>query len=373
MTTGYHPELIQSVFVDFVSTRIHSFWSLTSPKLRLLAKRALSDDLIALQFETNYAFRQQSNNHWYGGQHLSLIVPMNGIRYQRQYSLIGLPQQALWWQSKKPHTITIAVKSQGLVSKYLTEQALLGDVFTCSTPSGSFVLSSALNEFTPILCIASGSGITPMLGLITQALENGHSVTLLHYNQTSILTSFWTALASTYAMFRYHLIATQDISTYLADNRYLTAKSMLALGLPLARTQIYACGSQSLLSSLYQAARELTFDDKASLLDNITIERFGTSANHHDQEQSETKGIAQTVHLRGRQRQFTSRTTLLKSAEAAGISLPYGCRQGICHLCRCQKISGQVKNIQTGAVSGEGFESIQTCINVPITDVVLDI
>ena len=373
MTTGYHPELIQRVFVDFVSTHIHSFWSLTAPKLRLLAKHTLSDDLIALQFETNHAFRQQSNNLWHGGQHLSLIVPIDGIHHQRQYSLLGLPQQALGWQSKKPHTLTIAIKPQGLVSKYLTQQALLGDVFACNVPSGSFVLPQTLDEPTPILCIASGSGITPMLGLVTQALKDRQPVTLLHYNRTPILTSFWASLAATYPAFRYHLIATQDVSTYFAGNRYLTTTSLLALGLPLAQTQIYACGAQSLLSSLYQVARELTVDDTASLLDNITIERFGTSANHHDQEGRETNSIAQTVHLRGRQRQFTSRTTLLKSAEAAGIRLPYGCRQGICHLCRCQKISGQVKNIQTGVVSGEGFESIQTCINVPVTDVVLDI
>ena len=60
MTTGYRPELIQRVFIDFISTRLHPFWSLTVPKLRLIARRTLSDDLIALQFEPNRAFKQQA-------------------------------------------------------------------------------------------------------------------------------------------------------------------------------------------------------------------------------------------------------------------------------------------------------------------------
>ncbi|MGP4951476.1 flavin reductase family protein [Psychrobacter sp. T6-1] len=372
MSTGYHPELIQRAFIDFVGTRVHPFWSLTSPKLRLLAKHRLGDNLVALQFETNYAFRQQSGNNWDGGQHLSLIVPIDGVRHQRQYSIVGLPQQPLWWHSKKVQTLTIAIKAQGLVSQHLTQQAALGDVFECSTPSGSFILPSALDDSAPILCIASGSGITPMLGLITQALKSGRTVTLLHYNRTPILTSFWSVLASTYPAFRYHLIITKDSSTYLASSRHLNTQSLLSLGLPLEQTQVYACGAQELLSSLYQAASEIDLDD-VSLRDNITVERFGSSDFGYSKEQSAADIVERTISLRARQRQFTSDTTLLAGAEKAGIRLPYGCRQGICHLCRCQKISGQVKNIQTGSISSDGFESIQTCITVPLTDVVLDV
>lgn len=371
MTTGYQPEIIQRVFMDFMSTRIHPFWSLTVPKLRLMARHMLDDDFIAFQFETNYAFRQQSKNKWQGGQHVSVIIPIEGIRHQRQYSLVGLSKQSLWWESQTPHTITIAIKTQGLISKHLTWHAELGDVFECSVPSGSFVLTP--NNTSPVLCIASGSGITPMLGLITQALQNGQVVTLLHYNRSPILTSIWSSLSSRYSRFRYHLIVTEDASTYLANSRHLTAQSLLALGLPLNRTQIYACGSQGLLSSLYQAASDIGSEYDTSLRDNITVEQFGTSTPSYDEVRNETDIVERTVYLRGRQRQFPSDTTLLASAEAAGIRLTYGCRRGICHLCRCQKISGQVKNIQTGAVSSDGFESIQTCISVPLTDVILDI
>lgn len=438
MTTGYRPELIQHVFVDFISTRLHPFWSLTVPKLRLIARRTLSDDLIALQFEPNRAFKQQafssndnSHNGWHGGQHINLSVLIDGIYHQRNYSLVGLAQQQLWWHEDSdknsngnkdsfnnsfdkdsldkdsfdeksqpqtiPSTITIAVKPQGLVSDYLSKGAAIGTIFNSSLPSGEFTLAQArsgqqakqiseplplTNLQIPLLFIASGSGITPMLGLITQALQNGHQVTLLHYSRTTFygspLQNQWLQLAAIYPNFNFYLINTEDSNTYLAGSRHLTVQTLIALKLPLMDTQIFTCGSTALLAGLYRACDEINVPYGKNLRDNITIESFGALENfdHILSDINKADAViteAKTIYLRGRQRQYHSSTTLLLGAENAGIRLNYGCRQGICQLCRCNKISGRVKNIQTGKISNDGYESIQTCINVPMTDVVLDI
>ena len=440
MTTGYRPELIQRVFIDFISTRLHPFWSLTVPKLRLIARRTLSDDLIALQFEPNRAFKQQafssgnsSHDGWHGGQHINLSILIDGIYYQRHYSLVGLAQQPLWWhedsdknsnrnqnnlnnsldkngfdgdrldEKSQPQTIvstiTIAVKPQGLVSDYLSKRAALGAIFNSSLPSGEFTLAhtvlaqqaSQISEplsLTPIplplLFIASGSGITPMLGLITQALQNGHPVTLLHYNRTTFykspLQDQWQQLATKYPTFIYHLINTEEPNTYLAGSRHLSVETLIALKLPLMDTQIFACGSPALLAGLYRACDEINLPDNKQLRDNITIESFSAIENFNHilpaidkADEEAVTSEAKTIYLRGRQRQYNSSTTLLLGAESAGIRMSHGCRQGICQLCRCNKISGRVKNIQTGKISNDGYESIQTCINVPMTDVILDI
>ena len=425
MPTGYRPEIIQRPFIDFIGSRLYPFWSLTVPKLRLIARHAISDDLIALQFEPNHAFTQQvfgSRNHvhdgWQGGQHINLTVIAEGIHHQRSYSLIGLPQQPLWWHddtNKKPNknnrnkklkrqTVTIAIKPQGLVSNYLTQQVPLGMLFNSSVPKGTFTLEQAAlkkqanltNERPSLLFIAGGSGITPMLGLITQALEYGYKVTLLHYNRTSLLKNLfrthWQNLAAQYPTFNYYLINTNDPKTYLANSRHLNAPSLLSLKLSLVDTLIFACGSQALLAGLYHAAETIVLPDSStsshndllsgkSLRDNIIIENFGNALSELTSDNLNSNGMdnqienkkPQTVYLRSRQRQFTSSSTLLLGAEEAGIRLPYGCRQGICQLCRCNKVSGVVKNIQTGKISTDGYESIQTCINVAITDLVLDI
>lgn len=404
MTTGYRPEWVQGAFVDFIGSRLHPFWSLKIPKLRFLARHQLSDDLIALQFETNYAFRQQALD-WQGGQYLNLSVLIDGTYHQRSYSLVGLPQQPLWWQNEivnnktnknnQRHTVTIAIKPQGLVSDYLTKRMSLGTVINSSLPSGAFTLTQtpsvklasalikqestvplAFKKSTPLLFIAGGSGITPMLGLITQALKYGHQVTLLHYNRAVLLQNEWQQLAAIYPAFTYHLINTTDSNTYLAGTRYLSADSLLALDLPLADTQIFACGSPALLAGLYNAATEISLPQNKQLRDNIIVEDFGNASSDFTSDQIHDKTAkqeAQTIYLRARQQQFSSDTTLLIAAEKAGIRLTHGCRQGICQLCRCHKISGVVKNVQTGKLSSDGNEFIQTCINIAMTDVVLDV
>lgn len=398
MATGYRPEWVQGAFVDFIESRLHPFWSLSMPKIRLLARHRLSDDLIALRFETNLAFRQQAlrvQETWQGGQHLNVSVVLAGVFHQRSYSLVGLAQQPLWWiddssntrtgKNLPRHTVTVAIKPQGLVSDYLTKRMPMGTALHSSVPTGSFTLAQAAlaqkslakvpehNQPASLLFIASGSGITPMLGLITEALYHGHQVTLLHYNRTTLLQSQWQTLAATYPDFIYHLIDTEDSNTYLAGTRHLTVDILLTLNLSWAKTKIFACGSQALLTSLYNAADQIPLPDGKLLRDNIIVESFGTSFVDATDEQTLDEVSRQMVYLRARQRQFSSDTTLLTAAEKAGIRLTHGCRQGICQLCRCQKISGVVKNIQTGKLSHDGNEFIQTCINVAVTDVVLDV
>ncbi|MEC5209640.1 ferredoxin-NADP reductase [Psychrobacter sp. PL15] len=417
MPSGYRPEIIQRSFIDFIGSQLHPFRSLSVPKLRLIARRALGDDLIALQFEPNRAFKKQAvelRGGWHGGQHINLSVVIDGIYHQRSYSLVGLPQQPIWLsntsddsaasngydKNNQRHTVTIAIKPQGLISNYLTQHLPLGTVLASSVPNGDFTLEqarltkpasssvkeSSFEKQSPLLFIAGGSGITPMLGLITEALQYGHKVTLLYYNRASLLESpfqnHWQHLAAKYPLFSYYCVNTEDSSTYLAGTRHLNASSLLALDLPLADTVIFACGSQALLTGLYRAATEITLPNvhsltaQPSLRDNIIIERFGNAVSDPDIDQvyDTTADIEErTVYLRGRQQQFNTSDKLLMGAEDAGIRLTYGCRQGICQLCRCNKVSGVVKNIQTGKISSDGYESIQTCINVAMTDVVLDI
>ena len=78
MTVGYRPEIVQHAFIGLIGSHLHPFWSLTVPKLRLIAKEILDENLIALQFEMNYAFKRQafdSKGGWQGGQQWLSLHP----------------------------------------------------------------------------------------------------------------------------------------------------------------------------------------------------------------------------------------------------------------------------------------------------------
>jgi ferredoxin len=67
--------------------------------------------------------------------------------------------------------------------------------------------------------------------------------------------------------------------------------------------------------------------------------------------------------------------SVLRSAEAAGISLPSSCRNGTCRTCLCRMASGSVRYLVEwpGLSSDEKKDGdILTCVAVPLSDLVLE-
>ncbi len=56
---------------------------------------------------------------------------------------------------------------------------------------------------------------------------------------------------------------------------------------------------------------------------------------------------------------------ILVAGEDAGLDLPYGCREGICHTCVGELRSGRVRDLRNGQVYGNEGEMIRTCISAP--------
>jgi ferredoxin len=67
-------------------------------------------------------------------------------------------------------------------------------------------------------------------------------------------------------------------------------------------------------------------------------------------------------------------SSILKSAEDAGIELPSSCRNGTCRTCLCRMQSGRVRYLTEwpGLSSDEKKDGdILPCVAVPLADVVL--
>jgi ferredoxin len=58
-------------------------------------------------------------------------------------------------------------------------------------------------------------------------------------------------------------------------------------------------------------------------------------------------------------------TPILVAGEEAGIDMPFGCREGICHTCISKLCSGKVRDMRNGDIHGSEGEMIRTCINAP--------
>lgn len=92
----------------------------------------------------------------------------------RSYSLANAPRE------DGELVLQIALQEGGRTSRWAHQSLKLGDTVQLSGPYGSFIGDPSVD--TPVLCLAAGSGLAPILALSEAALKRGYKqpVTLMH-------------------------------------------------------------------------------------------------------------------------------------------------------------------------------------------------
>ena len=91
------------------------------------------------------------------GQFITLGLPTARGPIYRSYSLCGPGR------GKGPWEITVKRHHAGVVSRYLYNSIRPGMLLQASAPAGAFTLPRDLHAQTPLIFIALGSGITPIV------------------------------------------------------------------------------------------------------------------------------------------------------------------------------------------------------------------
>jgi len=118
--------------------------------------------------------------------------------------------------SPKPNgelSFLITKEREGKTSPWIHEEVNIGDNIKINAPYGTFLGDPSVD--TPILCLASGSGLAPILSLLNAYLSRGHKnpVTLLFSAKTKAdLLDFGKLkyLESKYVNFKYKFTLTQE-------------------------------------------------------------------------------------------------------------------------------------------------------------------
>lgn len=299
---------------------------------------------------------------WQGfqaGQHVNICVDIDGTRRNRTFSLSSSP---ILWQTQGLITLTIKRLPGGLVTNWLHDHLDVGAILGLGEAFGDFLIPESAS---PVLFIAGGSGITPVLSqLETMAAQDYRApVSLLYYVRSRkdvIAGEKLEALAARYPALTLTIIATHDGESprYLSDADLDTVPGLKA-------RQVFLCGPKGLMD----LAGELLHGRGVRERDIHCTYFSAPRANLEDQALGGQVQFAQSnieVSSEGD-------ANLLDIAEAAGLSPRYGCRMGICHQCSCRKTSGTVINRLTGQASGPGEENVQLCISVPQGPVSIDV
>ena len=153
--------------------------------LKVADVEELTDDAVAVTFEVPDDLRDEFA--FVPGQSLTLRRTIDGVEQRRQYS-ISAPA------GDRPR-VGVREIPGGLFSRWLVRDVRRGDTIDVQTPGGRFCPDPALLEGGRHLCIAAGSGITPMLSVASSVLAADGEVTLLYGNRTTGSVMFAEELA----------------------------------------------------------------------------------------------------------------------------------------------------------------------------------
>jgi ring-1,2-phenylacetyl-CoA epoxidase subunit PaaE len=287
--------------------------------------------------QPHYAFKP--------GQHLTLKTQLGGEELRRCYSIC---------RSDRPGEICVAVKAieGGRFSHYAVSDLVAGMAMDVMIPQGTFGYQPQPETQGNYLALAVGSGITPMLAIIsaTLAAESQSRVTLVYGNRSSRSMMFRQALSDLKDRYPQRLQLVYLFSQETQESDLLSGRldgaKIKALGDRLLKIKgfdrTFICGPQSMMLAAQAALLEMGVGQA-----NIYLEHFNTpGAAPSLRRREQAAGKVVTLRQDGRDRKITLDShdeSILDAALRQGADLPYACKGGVCATCRCKVVSGEVE------------------------------
>lgn len=305
----------------------------------------------------------QSWQGFQAGQYINLTVEINGAKLTRCFSISSSPEA---YRMTGTIRLTIREQDQGVVTPWLATGLKKGGYVSLSAACGEFVVQ---DKVVPKVFIAAGVGITPILSMLSDLVDQGESkpVKLLYYGSDHLFRSELSALESAKSNFSFDFLNTRESGYFDRE----TVQRLLEQYAPeqFENPDYYICGPGEMITSVEQILK-----DSGVSPEKIHFEFFGVP-RVLDAQVSESGQASRAVAFSQTQAVVSvepgDRRTLLEIAEGAGLNPVHGCRAGVCHQCSCRKLGGRVQNILTGQVSDGGAELVQLCISQPVDDVEL--
>jgi ferredoxin-NADP reductase len=258
-------------------------------------------------------------------------------------------------------TLTIRANDEGQVSKFLVDEAQVGQMLHLSQADGDFTIheSAATPTNNHLVMISGGSGITPVMAQIRTLLRDGYDgranrkVTFIHFARSEADQIFAAELAA---------IAEGDnhIDVHLRYGDQAFSEFELRRLVPdFKNTDTWACGPGGLI--------ELVKDAFGAENPRLRVEFFKPptiAVGSAEGSVSFTRAGAAGAN---------TGASLLEQAEALGLKPEFGCRMGICFSCVKTKTDGTVRNILTGEESSLPDEEVRLCVSAPVGDCSVDL
>jgi MOSC domain-containing protein YiiM/ferredoxin-NADP reductase len=267
------------------------------------------------------------------GSHVRLKL---GGKLVRAYSVVGGTSKCF------ELGISLSPNSRG-GSKYLHEQANVGDVLTVGRITTSFPLAKDAHEH---VIIAAGIGITAFLPAF-RYLQDTKQKFHLHYAHTGEIP---------FAAQLKDLGTNATIYDKSIGQRLLMSDIISNAN---DRAHIYTCGPERLMDDVVATAKKYNLPDS-----NVHLEQFVVAAS----------GDPFTVELKDSKKiiEVGPTQTLLDALRAVGMDIDSSCEVGNCGTCKVDVCSGRVDHRGTGLLESEKNVAMLSCVSRGVGTIVLD-
>ncbi len=336
----------------------------------------ITDDAVAITFVVPDELREEFA--YLPGQHVAVRATVAGDDVRRNYSICAPAGSGV---------LRIGVKRlpDGVFSNYALERLAEGDSLEVLPPSGRFTVTPDPSRTRHYGAIAAGSGITPVLSILSSVLraEPSSTVTLIYANRTTGSIMFLEELEDLKDRFLdrltiLHVLGREQRDVELLSGR-LDPDRLTRILDELVYPEVdewFLCGPLEMTDMIRTTLLERGVPDEA-----IRRELFHADATppRHPLTPAEARpgdAVDVTVRLDGRDTSFRlprDTETILDAALRWRSELPFACTNGVCGTCRCRLVEGEVEMVQNFALEPDelarGYRL--ACQSYPVTDTVI--
>ncbi|MBA4047755.1 MAG: FAD-binding oxidoreductase, partial [Sphingomonas sp.] len=284
------------------------------------------------------------------GQHLPIRLPQPGGEppLLRTYTVSIAPSAA---------QLRISVRKLGVGSSYLHEAIAIGDIIDCRVPAGDFIIDTAPAH--PVVMIAAGVGITPILAMIGHLVDEGERtgsmrpITFFYAARTKAERGFDGELAELANRSNGKLTIIrllQDIDGATIGDDYeeqgVLSAAVLEKYLGFQLYDFYMCGPPGFMQAVYDALTSHGVADQrifAEAFGPASLKRQAASAPAEPKREASTIPVHVVFNAAGDTGVWAPGAgSLLEFAESAGLTPEFGCRVGACGACKTKLVAGDV-------------------------------
>lgn len=334
----------------------------------------ITDDAVAITFEVPPSLEEEFS--YLPGQHVAVRATIAGDDIRRNYSICAPADSKV---------LRIGVKRlvDGVFSNYAIERLRVGDSLEVLSPSGTFATEMAIGTGKHIGAIAAGSGITPILSILSSTLGSDPAAraTLIFVNVSAHSIMFLEELEDLKNQYMdrfeiFHVLDGERTETDLLSGRLdkdrLTAILDGSQGDDV--DEWFLCGPLPMTDMAREVLLGRGVEDE-----NVHRELFHVGAAPKPKSTPvnvKAEGAEVTVELDGRATTFTlapNTETILDAARKIRAEIPYACKNGVCGTCRCKVREGTVDMVQNFALEANEVEQgfVLACQAYPTSDVVV--